>query len=802
MKCPNFTPADPCRGLFFAIVICLTSLAAANALAADQVVTDPSDNGGANQLRAKLALAQSSGGGTITFNVGSATIVLTNGVLPVIYTPVTIDGGNVIILSGDGRRLFSVNLTGTLTLNNLTVTAGFSHDADGGAIRNGSAEGTGGTLNIHHCKFLDNGVDAFYFKGGAIVSYGPLNITDSEFANGQAGDGGAIYAVSPAAVTTVRGSNFHDNVVTHPTTGYGGAILLWDGASATISDSTFTANLARARGGAINVGPSSSLTVSRTQFSANRAIYVSGLGGSIANEATLSVIDCAFDGGSAINGGAIYSLEGTTSIVRSSFTANGGLVGGACDLGGTVTISDSSFSRNGYSTNGQPTSVSGGAIRISGIGIAMLKNLTLTGNAADLGGGLTQAGTTSLENVTISGNDAERGGGIYQEGGAITLTNVTLYGNNATNGAGGIYLNTGTGTVTNTIIANNVPGNCEAPIAGNAFSLSSDDTCGFGAGRDNVDPMLGPLADNGGLTHTQLPQPGSPAIDNGTANGAPPRDQRGYLRAGAAPDVGAAEFGGTIPVSLANISTRLRVEPGENALIGGFIITGGGPKRILFRAIGPSLPAAGHLENPTLELHYPAGQIIFSNDNWMDAPNRQAIVDTGIAPTHDLESAILIDLVPGSYTAVVRGSDSGHDAGIGLVEAYDLDRTAGSKLANISTRGLVGTGDNVAIGGFILLGPDSQRVIVRAIGPSLPISGALADPALELRDGNGALLQSNDNWRSAQEAEIIATGIPPSNDLESAIVTTLPGNGAAFTAIVRGVNNATGVALVEVYALN
>ena len=255
-------------------------------------------------------------------------------------------------------------------------------------------------------------------------------------------------------------------------------------------------------------------------------------------------------------------------------------------------------------------------------------------------------------------------------------------------------------------------------------------------------------------------------------------------------------------MTLGNISTRLRVEPGENALIGGFIITGGGPKRILFRAIGPSLPATGHLDNPTLELHYSTGQIIFSNDNWMDAPNRQAIIDTGIAPTHDLESAILMDMAPGSYTAVVRGSDAGHDAGIGLVEAYDLDRTAGSKLANISTRGLVGTGDNVSIGGFIVLGPDSQRVIVRAIGPSLPVGGTLADPSLELRDGNGALLQWNDNWRTSQEAEIIATGLPPSNDLESAIVATLPGNGAAFTAIVRGVNNATGVALVEVYALN
>ncbi len=137
-----------------------------------------------------------------------------------------------------------------------------------------------------------------------------------------------------------------------------------------------------------------------------------------------------------------------------------------------------------------------------------------------------------------------------------------------------------------------------------------------------------------------------------------------------------------------------------------------------------------------------------------------------------------------------------------MVEAYDLDRTVDSKLGNISTRGLVQTGDNVLIAGTIVLGPTSQNVLVRALGPSLNVSGKLADPTLELRDQNGRLIRSNDNWRTDQEAEIIATGIPPTNDLESAIVATLPANGASYTAIVRGVNGTTGVAVVEVYALN
>jgi hypothetical protein len=165
-----------------------------------------------------------------------------------------------------------------------------------------------------------------------------------------------------------------------------------------------------------------------------------------------------------------------------------------------------------------------------------------------------------------------------------------------------------------------------------------------------------------------------------------------------------------------------------------------------------------------------------------------------------LESAIVATLAANStgYTAIVRGVNN--TTGVGLVEVFDLDNTVDSKLANISTRGLVQTGDDVMIGGFIVLGADAQKVIVRAIGPSLPVVGKLADPTLELHDANGALLVSNDNWRDTQEAEIIATTIPPTNDAESAIVRTLAP--AAYTAIVRGVNGTTGVALVEVYALS
>jgi hypothetical protein len=238
-------------------------------------------------------------------------------------------------------------------------------------------------------------------------------------------------------------------------------------------------------------------------------------------------------------------------------------------------------------------------------------------------------------------------------------------------------------------------------------------------------------------------------------------------------------------------------------LIGGFIVTGTQPKKVIVRAIGPSLtvdgvPVAGRLENPTLELDGPGGVLIASNDNWRNTQEAEIIAST-VPPTNDLESAIVATLPANStgYTAIVRGANN--TTGIALVEVYDVDQTVDSKLANISTRGFVQTGDNVLIGGLIVLGTNPANTIIRAIGPSLPVAGALANPTLELHDGNGAIIGSNDNWRSDQEAEIIATTIPPTKDAESAIVATLaPGN---YSAIVRGVNGTTGVALVEAYGL-
>jgi serine protease AprX len=254
---------------------------------------------------------------------------------------------------------------------------------------------------------------------------------------------------------------------------------------------------------------------------------------------------------------------------------------------------------------------------------------------------------------------------------------------------------------------------------------------------------------------------------------------------------------------LGNISSRLRVETGDNnALIGGFIVTGTQDKKVVVRALGPSLNLPDKLANPTLELRDSSGSLVQLNDDWSTSPNRQAIVDSGLAPNNDLESAIIATLSANgkTYTAIVRGVGG---TGTGVVEVYDVDRSVDSKLANISARGLVQTGDTILIAGTIVVGSTPQKVIVRAIGPSLNIPGKLADPTLELRDANGNLIRADDNWRTGgQQTEIMQSGVAPANDLESALIETLPANNAAYTAIVRGVNNTTGIAVVEVYALD
>src|SRR5438309_10660969 len=259
------------------------------------------------------------------------------------------------------------------------------------------------------------------------------------------------------------------------------------------------------------------------------------------------------------------------------------------------------------------------------------------------------------------------------------------------------------------------------------------------------------------------------------------------------------------PARALNISGRSRIETGDGVAISGFVVTGNAPKRVAVRAIGPSLANFGvpdPLADPVIELHRGEGSIVMTNDNWKDAQQAE-IEGTGLAPQDDKEAALIATLPPGNYTAIVTGKNGG--TGVALAEAYDADQSADSRLANISTRAPVGTGSDVLIGGFITgNGTGATRIAVRAIGPSLQqfgVANPLPDPRLELHDGNGALLASNDNWQddAGQAALITSYGLAPTNNLESAIAISLgPGS---YTAIVADKNGQTGVGLVEIYDL-
>jgi CSLREA domain-containing protein len=544
---------------------------------------------------------------------------------------------------------------------------------------------------------------------------------------------------------------------------------------------------------------------------------------------------------SATNGGAIFNggtLTITACTIADNLSSGGAFGGGAIynnggSPGATLTITNSTISGN--STLG---GLGGGGINDGG-GRVTITNSTISGNSSGntSGGGIYTLGVMTITNSTVSGNSAGNGtgGGIYTFG-TLTLTNSTVSGNSAGDG-GGIH-GRSSGTLfkpANTIIATNtaaVGPDVSGAVNSQGYNLigntSGATINGFTTGNQlNVDPLLGPLQNNGGPTQTQALLTNSPAIDNGLSSGSN-TDQRGFTRpvdfpgipnatGGDGSDIGAFEVQTSRPGTLGNISTRLQVGTADRVMIAGFIVQGNSPKRVLIRAAGPSLTQFGvpnALANPRLELH-DTTNTIGMNDNWqttqiggvITSDQVVEIQNSGLAPRDPAESALIATLAPGTYTAIVQGVNSG--TGVGIVEAYDLDAISGSLLANISTRGFVQTADNVMIGGFIVV-TQPTKVIIRAIGPSLSQFGvpdALANPQLELHDTTSTIAR-NDDWQttqifgiitSDQVAEIQNSQLAPTNSEESAIIATLqPGN---YTAIVRGINSTTGNALVEVYAL-
>jgi hypothetical protein len=738
-----------CWRFYLACVIAALLLNATSARAATITVTNGNDSGPGSLRQAVL---NASSGDTINFAPSVTNVTLTSGELVIDKNLIiTGPGANrltVQVGTAINARVFNItSSTVTVSISGITISNGHAEYDSGGGILNA------GALTLTDCTISDNFAGNFagipiVGGGGVINDNGTMTITDCTISNNQEFDGqGGGGVLNDNGTMTITGCTISNNSASQP--GFAGGPLT-------------------AEGGGILNDSGGSLIITNSTISGNT---------------------CSATG-----------VEPTFQIVALAY-------GGGVDNKGSITITNCTISGNSAVANG------------------------FTSEDTGYGGGISNGGDLQITSSTIAHNSASGdnafGGGIYgatRTGSSIIALNSALVGPDFT-GAGGLQ-STGYNIVGN---------NADAVI-------NSQPTDQIGTPASPIDPILGPLADNGGPTLTHALQPGSPAINRGDP-AAPPQDQRGYGRLGV-PDVGAFEFNGipptptptprsptptptatpaTTPSHLGNISTRAFVQTGDNVVIGGFIVQGTEPKRVIIRAIGPELTQYGvpnALANPTLELHNRTGALIASNDNWVTtviggiitSNQVREIQASGHAPRDGRESAIIADLPAGNYTAIVRGVSN--TTGVALAEIYDLSSDTNSILGNISTRAFVQTGDNVMIGGFIVQGAQSKRVIIRAIGPELSappynIPDAMVNPTLELHDGTGALIASNDNWAttiiggiitSNQFHEIVNSGYAPADGRESAIIAELPvGN---YTAIVRGVNSTTGVGLVEVYDLH
>ena len=472
--------------LVWFLSLTLLATTAVPAGAANQVVTNCSNEA---ELRSDLTAMQASGGGVLTFDCGSATIVLSS-VLPEISKPTTIDGDNKITISGNNSsRIFVVSFVGELILQDIVLTNG-SSTGDGGAIINI------GALTLQHVTIQNSRAE---LTGGAIAALGPVDIVDSVLAANEATNGGAMIASLPAATATITNSVLRDNEATGSAEGWGGAILVWDGAQMSIVGSELHQNTAR-QGGAI-YNKFANATVSIT----NSRIY---------------------DNATSLSGGAVYIQGGAISVSNVRFSRNGSSLGGGALAylnGQSAAISGSTFDENGALT--------GGALAVSNSTGVAITNSTFSGNFAGVtGGAISHSNSTgTYTNVTITASNSAAGSGI-----AHTASQPERF-----------------ATFKNTIFAGNTGSpNCRDVSALNLNSadgnLSDDDSCAtfFNELHDNngADAKLGPLGFHGGLTPTHVPQPGSAAIDAAVGNDTPSFDQRGVSRPqGVAKDVGAVE---------------------------------------------------------------------------------------------------------------------------------------------------------------------------------------------------------------------------------------------------------------------
>ncbi|MEY2558007.1 MAG: hypothetical protein QOE34_1432, partial [Verrucomicrobiota bacterium] len=690
-----------------------------------------------------------------------------------------VTGGNLTINGGLGLNDYGLNTsftvtgsltnfdsaTKTLTGGSITVRDDISGTANvifrfnGADIVNNASSLS---LNTPTARIVDqNGLDAFRNLTHNLAA-GSVSFTDHNFTSTGAFTNDGSLSVNGQGFPTLFAVN--------------GTLTNFDPATRTLTGGVF-----RLFGSSSNASATATLRFNGADIVHNAADLTLGGGGTIIDQASNSGLRNFVDNTKA----GIFTLLGQSFAAPSDFT-NAGAV---------------------FLSNFDPSqvfSVGGGHSYIQTGGETSLGDSVMTAANVLIQGGIIHHGGTINGNVSVSrGTIAPTsggGGGVADLGGFIIVVpgsylipgpdNMTINGS-LTLGADAHY---------SMVIRSNT--------AGEFDTMNVSGAATFGGTLDVS------------LINGFVPQPGDsftvltagPTITGAFINAAnggrfPTSDGRGsFIATYSDNHLVLSNFQTKPPDQLVNISTRMRVLTGDNVLIAGFIITGNDPKKVIIRGIGPSLVDAGIqgvLPDPTLELHQ-GNTIIATNNNWKINDQTQqsqeaAIRATTIPPRNDLESALIATLNPGTYTAIL--ADRNQTTGIGVVEVYDLDQSANSKLANISTRGFVDTDDNAMIGGFIVggSGGGAARVIIRARGPSLPLTGTLPDPTMELHDGNGMTIATNDNWKDSQQLDIQATTIPPPNDLDAAIVRTLvPGN---YTAVVRGTNNSTGIALIEVYNL-
>lgn len=708
-----------------------------------------------------------------------------------------------------------VDLTVTNTLFSGNSVGGTQEPAQGGAVHI-EDQTTGRFLN---CRFLDNTAQ----QGGAISSYrGITEVNGCVFRNNRAvgsgpgqSTGGSIFNFSAdnADASTDFGRTNRRSAVLNVTDSYfegdpaGGAVGSQGGAIFTSGDLNSGYGLGSVQQSGTPESNRATVNLTRVGFynvKVQDGAGVLGKGAAVMGDFSVVNADRVIVRGcTASSDAAGFEMlrSSTLNLTNSTLAQNRADGTGAAItmFGGNLNLTSCNIIENGLTGGGRgaaittvPQSAFGGAPAADVTGL--VKDCTFTNNTAGsaIYDGDNASGPTHNE-MQYSGNKFF--GPAYVSDLFAAVDGAGLNAAIVTRRDASTTLKLPTGSAPNVTLTT-------APTAG-ALLMLPPTVAQYGGPGETSMPSYACFAASGASATLTGP-------DRLSTTGVPSTTTDGVYTL----TVGTASFSTTArPAAALNIATRLPVRSASDPLIGGFIITGNGPKRVLIRAVGPSLAAAGiatPLSDPLLELHDDTGAIIATNDNWKATQIGGAIsgnqvleiAGTGVAPTDDREASIIVTVNPNTpYTAVVSGYAGA--TGTAVVELYDLDAIQNSTLANISTRGFVQTSNDVMIGGFILGGGVGQtNVVIRAIGPSLQASGVdnfLADPTLDLVNSQGTVVESNDDWANgANAANIERAGLQPSAATESAIYRSdLPRD--AYTAVVRGVNAATGTALVEVY---